>query len=53
MMPDLGKYAATVLLAYGVSLGLIAVLVVTSLRRSARLRRTLAQAEAEVRKPRK
>ncbi len=50
MMPDLGKYAATVLLAYGVSLGLIAALIAASLLRSARLRRALARAEAEVRK---
>ena len=40
-MPDLGKYAVTVLSAYGASLGLIAGLVIFILWRSARVRRAL------------
>lgn len=44
-MPDLGKYAFAVLSAYGVSLLLMAVLVVASLWRSARVRRALAAQE--------
>jgi heme exporter protein D len=47
MMPDLGKYAAEVLSAYGVSLVLIASLVVLTLRRGARARAALRQAEEE------
>lgn len=41
-MPDLGAYAAEVLAAYAVSLGVLAVLIVATLRRS----RTI-QAELE------
>jgi heme exporter protein D len=41
MMPDLGKYAASVLSAYGVSLVLLAALVVLTLRRGAAARRGL------------
>jgi heme exporter protein D len=44
-VPDLGKYAVEVLAAYGVSLGLIAVLIVVSWRRSARIRAALEQIE--------
>lgn len=47
MMPDLGKYAVSVLSAYGVSLGLILGLVIFTLWRSARMRRAL---EAQERK---
>lgn len=47
-MPDLGKYAATVLAAYGVSLLLLAVLIGLSLWRSARVRRALAAQEARM-----
>ncbi len=50
MMPDLGKYAFTVLSAYGVSLVLLLGLVVMSLRRSGRVRRALEAQEQ--RKPR-
>lgn len=50
MMPDLGKYAAEVLSAYGVSLTLIAGLVLWSLRRSARLRDALREVEDRQRK---
>jgi heme exporter protein D len=46
MMPDLGRYAFEVLTAYAVSLGLIAVLIVWSFVKSARVRRALAEAEA-------
>jgi heme exporter protein D len=45
-MPDLGPYMAEVLAAYGASLALIAGLVVSSLVRSARVRRRLEEAEA-------
>jgi heme exporter protein D len=41
MMPDLGKYAASVLSAYGVSLVLLAALVLLTLRRGAAARRGL------------
>ena len=44
-MPDLGKYAVEVLAAYGVTLGLIAVLVWASVARSRRVRRALEAAE--------
>ncbi|MFO1210277.1 MAG: heme exporter protein CcmD [Amaricoccus sp.] len=46
MWPDLGKYAATVLGAYAVTLALIALLVGASWRRSAAVRRRLAEVEA-------
>ena len=45
MMPDLGKYAVTVLSAYGVSLVLLAALVILSLRRGRRVRAELRQIE--------
>ncbi|MDH3263772.1 MAG: heme exporter protein CcmD [Paracoccaceae bacterium] len=48
-MPDLGKYAAEVLSAYGVSVLLIAVLVGWSFLRAARVRRALEDAEARSR----
>jgi len=41
MMPDLGKYAVTVLSAYGVTLFLIAGLTVVSVVRNATARRKL------------
>ena len=46
MWPDLGRYAATVLLAYGVTLALIAALIGVSWARSAAVRRRLAEVEA-------
>ncbi|WP_136684564.1 heme exporter protein CcmD [Falsirhodobacter xinxiangensis] len=46
MMPDLGKYAGTVLGAYAVSILLIAGLVALSLWQSARTRRALDEVEA-------
>jgi heme exporter protein D len=48
MMPDLGRYTATVLGAYGVTLALIAGLVVVSLWRAASVRRELARIEAQM-----
>ncbi|WP_111430352.1 heme exporter protein CcmD [Rhodobacteraceae bacterium DSL-40] len=49
MMPDLGRYAGTVLGAYGATIALLAALVAVSLWRSARVRRALERAEAEIR----
>lgn len=46
MIPDLGKYAFAVLMSYGASLGLLAVLIGLSLRRAARVRRELEDIEA-------
>ena len=46
MMPDLGKYAVTVLSSYGVTLALLAALVGFSWMRHQRVRRALQQAEA-------
>ena len=43
MMPELGKYAAAVLSAYGVSLGILALLIFGILRRNTR---ALAELEA-------
>ena len=43
MMPELGKYAAAVLSAYGVSLGILALLIFGILRRNAS---ALAELEA-------
>lgn len=44
-MPELGKYAVTVLGAYGASLVLIAVLVAATLWRGAKMRRALREVE--------
>jgi heme exporter protein D len=49
MMPDLDRYAATVLGAYLVTLVLLALLVGLSVWRAARVKRRLAQAEATIR----
>ena len=46
MMPDLGKYAAEVLAAYGVSLLLLAGLVGLSLNKGRKARATLADIDA-------
>ncbi|WP_296417322.1 heme exporter protein CcmD [Pseudooctadecabacter sp.] len=46
MMPDLGKYATEVLLAYGVSIGLLVVIVALSMRRARKVRAQLDQVEA-------
>lgn len=45
MMPELGKYAATVLSAYAVSLLLIAALVVVSVLRARKVRAELERIE--------
>ena len=47
-MIDLGKYAATVLGAYGVSLALIGGLIALTVWRGARIRRALAQLEVRM-----
>lgn len=47
MLPDLGKYAIEVLSAYGVSLVLLALLVMVTLRRGRRARAQLQAAEQE------
>ncbi len=44
-MPDLGKYAVEVLLAYGVSIAILVTLVVVSWQQSRRIRRDLEAAE--------
>ena len=49
-MPELGKYAAEVLSAYGVSLLLIAGLVALSLRRSGKVHRQLREIEERQRR---
>ncbi|MCE8545880.1 heme exporter protein CcmD [Ruegeria pomeroyi] len=45
MIPDLGKYAATVLSAYGASLVLLIGLVALSLRRGRKLRAEMEKIE--------
>ena len=47
MLPDLGKYAVEVLSAYMVSLVLLALLVVLTLRRGSRARAELLSVEKE------
>lgn len=49
VMPDLDRYAATVLGAYAVTLAALALLVGISWWRAARVRRDLAAAEARMR----
>jgi heme exporter protein D len=46
MMPDLGKYAATVLGAYGAGLALLVGLVALTLWQGARVKRALEAVEA-------
>lgn len=46
MIPDLGKYAATVIGAYAVTLALLALLVAASWRRAVRTRAELARLES-------
>lgn len=45
MMPDLGKYAVTVLSSYGATLGLLAAIIGLTLWRGARVRRQLEEVE--------
>ena len=47
MTPELGGYAGTVLAAYGVTLGLLGLLVLVSALRAAAVRRALARLERE------
>ena len=47
MLPDLGKYAFSVLAAYGARLGLILGLIGLTLWQGARAKRALAQIEGE------
>ncbi len=51
-MPDLGKYALEVGLAYGLSILCLAVLVAVSLLRAARIRRALDRARGARGRPR-
>ncbi|WP_116084218.1 heme exporter protein CcmD [Tropicimonas sp. IMCC34011] len=51
-MPELGKYAAEVLSAYGISLTLLAGLVLWSVIAGRRMRARLAKAEDELAKGR-
>jgi heme exporter protein D len=45
MMPDLGKYAVTVLGAWGATLGLLAALIAVTLWRGAKVKRALRAQE--------
>ena len=49
MMPELGKYAVEVALAYGVSLVLLAGIVLVSVQQSRRVRKSLEDTEARQR----
>ncbi|MAN99137.1 heme exporter protein CcmD [uncultured Roseovarius sp.] len=48
MMPDLGKYAEAVLSSYAVSILMIVVLVLLSVRRSNRVKKELQDVESKV-----
>ncbi|WP_102110033.1 heme exporter protein CcmD [Kandeliimicrobium roseum] len=52
-MPDLGKYAGTVLGAYAATLLLLAVLVLLTWARGRAVRRRLEEAEAEAKEMRR
>ncbi len=45
-MPDLGKYAATILSAYGITIALLAGIILSSLLRARQTKRQLAKLEA-------
>lgn len=45
MMPELGKHAATVLWAYGASLGLLALLILGTIAKGRKARRALDKVE--------
>jgi heme exporter protein D len=49
ILPDLGKYAVSVLASYGAGLGLLALLVALTLWRGARVAAALRAAEARAR----
>ena len=48
MMPDLGKYGATVLGAYGATLALLVLLVLVTVWQGRRMKRALEAVEARV-----
>jgi len=48
MMPDLGKYAADVLLAYGLTFALLGALITASLVRARKVKRQLAALEDQL-----
>lgn len=50
MMPDLGKYAETVLSAYAVSILLILALVAVSMIRAGKVKKQLQEIEEKVKK---
>lgn len=50
MMPDLGKYAGTVLSAYGAAIVLLVALVALTLWQGARMKRALEEIEGRVAK---
>lgn len=52
MIPDLGRYAVEVSLAYAVSLALLAGLIIWVWRRSVRMARDMAEVEARARQTR-
>lgn len=45
MLPELGKYAGTVLWAYGASLGLLGVLIISTLYKGRKVRRAMEEVE--------
>ena len=49
MMPDLGKYAADVLMAYGIGLFLLLFMVAVSLKQSAKAKKMLDAQEQRTR----
>jgi heme exporter protein D len=48
MMPDLGRYAEAVLSSYAVTIALLAVLIVLSVRRSNRVKKELQEVEIKM-----
>lgn len=48
MIPELGRHAGTVLAAYGVTLGLLAALVIASIWRARQMRDALSHVEREM-----
>lgn len=49
MIPDLGKYAATVLGAYGATLAVLAVLIIATVMRGRKVRAELEAVEQRIR----
>jgi heme exporter protein D len=50
MWPDLGRYAFSVLVSYGITLALVGGLIGLTLRRAGRVRQALTEAEAQRRR---